>query len=62
MKKSGAPETGDLVKIREGADYTDWSQYEGIYLVVAERGVDVRLIKEDKSFWIQRRLLDIVSA
>ncbi|HIK67378.1 MAG TPA: hypothetical protein EYF95_05360 [Flavobacteriales bacterium] len=66
MKKSGAPEEGDLVKIRQGVehpDYTDWSTYDGTYLVVGERGIDVQLlelVEGEPPMWIRRDHLDII--
>jgi hypothetical protein len=68
MKKSGAPEKGDLVKIRQGAqhpDYTDWSTYDGTYLVVGERGIEVQLlelVEGEPPIWIRRDHLDIIQS
>ena len=66
MKNSGAPENGDLVKVRQGLgypDYTDWSNYQGVYLVVGERGVEVQLLGLPgfiPPVWIRRDLLEIL--
>ncbi len=65
MKKSGAPASGDLVKIRQGSGYADWSGYpEGPYLVVNERGIEVQLLlfmHGGSPIWVRRDCLDIVS-
>lgn len=68
MKKSGAPAIGDLVKVYQEMrhpDYTDWSSYQGIYLIIGERGIEVQLLGApgfEPPMWIRRDHLDIVSS
>ena len=68
MKKSGAPESGDLVRLKQEErhpHYTDWSSYQGIYLIIGERGTEVQLLGNpgfEPPMWIRRDHLDIVSS
>jgi|TARA_R110001583_G_scaffold5598_11_gene30101 hypothetical protein len=73
MRKSGAPSSGDLVKIKKnvvgnrrdlrragGAEHF-YSDRSDVYIVVEERGIEI-LLHGEAQLWIRRALVEILNS